>query len=54
MSAACADMCLSPGGRGEHECVVSVPNEYLRRITPPSDDDFKALEQIMERGVTPK
>jgi len=49
-----ADMCLSPEGRGEHECVVSVPNEYLRRITPPSDDEFKQLEQIMERSITPK
>ena len=47
-------MTLDPDGRGEHECVVTVPNEFTRRIPPLSDDDFHALEQISERNITPK
>lgn len=46
-------MCLKPSGRGEHECVVHVPNEFMRRLTPPGDDDFKELEQISEASITP-
>lgn len=49
-----ADMCLKPGGRGEHECVVHVPQEFERRLTPPGQDDFRELEQISEAGITPK
>jgi hypothetical protein len=49
-----ADMCLKPSGRGEHECVVHVPNEFTRRLTPPGFEDFKELEQISEGAITPK
>ena len=47
-------MCLKPSGRGEHECVVHVPNEFTRRLTPPGFEDFKELEQISEGAITPK
>lgn len=46
-------MCLKPSGRGEHECVVHVPNEFTRRLTPPGFEDFKELEQISEGAITP-
>ena len=49
-----ADLCLSPGGRGESECVVSVPNEFLERIPAPDIDDTHFLEQIVEGEITTK
>lgn len=49
-----ADMCLSPGGRGEAEVVVSVPNEFLVRIPAPDREDAHFLEQIAEKAVTTK
>lgn len=46
-------MCLSPEGRGQVECVVTVPNEYTKRIPPPGIDEFRQLEQIAEHSITP-
>jgi hypothetical protein len=47
-------MCLKPSGRGEHECVVHIPNEFKQRLTPPGWEDFKELEQISEGAITSK
>ncbi len=49
-----AVLCLSPEGRGAAECVVTVPNEFTKRIPPPGEDDFRSLEQISARAITPK
>ena len=40
-----AEITQSPEGRGEMECVVSVPNEYIDRI-PHTPDCQSQLEQI--------
>ena len=40
-----AEITESPEGRGEMECVVSVPNEYIDRI-PHTPDCQSQLEQI--------
>lgn len=45
-------MCLSPEGRGQPECVVTVPNEFTTRIPPPGIDEFRQLEQICEHSIT--
>jgi hypothetical protein len=49
-----AVMCLSPEGRGQPECVVTVPNEFTTRIPPPGIDEFRQLEQICEHSITSK
>lgn len=43
---AAADLCLSPEGRGLLECNVQVPNEYLKLIPKPTDEDVRSLIDI--------
>lgn len=42
---------LSPEGRGVQEAVVSIPNEFLARIPPPSPADMRALSELSPSGT---
>ena len=43
---------LSPEGRGVMEAVVSIPNQYLAQIPPPSPEDMRALAELSPSGTT--
>ena len=42
---------LSPEGRGLMEAVVSIPNQYLAQIPPPSPEDMRALVELSPSGT---
>jgi len=42
---------LSPEGRGVMEAVVSIPNDYLAAVPPPSADDLRALAELSPSGT---